>query len=221
VPIKINKYINGVPPFEMNLNILKEAVYILKNIHSTLAPGIKLSSPKGLSKYENKRFLHGDLTPSNMLVSNNRIIGILDFEHCFIGPIEWDLARCLVFSWFRMPEKTGFEEALNLIVKVYGSDLVNKKLLLKFSIRNAQTYLHNIVKHKEKYAEGIIHTNTIEGFWSIIKNQIVGTDTKGLSYLFKGVRSRYNPFMFIFADQLFMNPGNLPKFSLRKPLFLS
>lgn len=151
--IKINKYINGVPPFEMNLNILKEAVYILKNIHSTLAPGIKLSSPKGLSKYENKRFLHGDLTPSNMLVSNNRIIGILDFEHCFIGPIEWDLARCLVFSWFRMYEKVTFEETLNLVLEVYGSDLVNKKLLLEFSIKNAQTYLHNIVKHKEKYED--------------------------------------------------------------------
>ena len=151
--IKINEYINGVPPFEMNLIILKEAVNILKNIHSTLAPGIKLSSPKGLSKYEKKKFLHGDLTPSNILVSNNKIIGILDFEHCFIGPIEWDLARCLVFSWFRMYEKVTFEETLNLVLEVYGSDLVNKKLLLEFSIKNAQTYLHNIIKHKYKYED--------------------------------------------------------------------
>jgi transposase-like protein len=34
---------------------------------------------------------------------------------------------------------------------------------------------HLVIKHKEKkYAEGIVHTNTIEGFWSIIKNGIRG-----------------------------------------------
>jgi IS1 family transposase len=33
---------------------------------------------------------------------------------------------------------------------------------------------HLVIKHKESYANGIIHTNTIEGYWSIIKNGIRG-----------------------------------------------
>ncbi|HTB99574.1 MAG TPA: IS1595 family transposase [Ferruginibacter sp.] len=33
---------------------------------------------------------------------------------------------------------------------------------------------HLVIKHKERYVDGIIHTNTIEGYWSIIKNGIRG-----------------------------------------------
>ena len=33
---------------------------------------------------------------------------------------------------------------------------------------------HLVIKHKERFSDGVIHTNTIEGFWSIIKNGIRG-----------------------------------------------
>lgn len=33
---------------------------------------------------------------------------------------------------------------------------------------------HLVIKHKERYVDGVIHTNTIEGYWSIIKNGIRG-----------------------------------------------
>lgn len=37
-------------------------------------------------------------------------------------------------------------------------------------------YNHSIINHKkEKYVKGIIHTQTIEGFWSLIKRSIKGT----------------------------------------------
>ena len=37
-------------------------------------------------------------------------------------------------------------------------------------------YPHGIVRHgRAQYVAGAIHTNTIEGFWSIIKRGIVGT----------------------------------------------
>jgi hypothetical protein len=37
-------------------------------------------------------------------------------------------------------------------------------------------YPHGVVDHgKGQYAVGAIHTNTIEGFWSIFKRGVVGT----------------------------------------------
>ena len=149
--IKINHFISGTPPFDMNMKILKNAVKILKLIHSIQAPGIKIDSPKRLSIYDNKKFLHGDLTPSNMLVSNNKIVCILDFEHCILGPVEWDLATCLVFSWYRMYETISFETALKAAINYYGSKEINKSLLLKFSYEISETYLKNIVKNRLKY----------------------------------------------------------------------
>ncbi len=33
---------------------------------------------------------------------------------------------------------------------------------------------HKIIKHKERFCNDDIHTNTIEGFWSIVKRGIYG-----------------------------------------------
>lgn len=39
-----------------------------------------------------------------------------------------------------------------------------------------QTFQHGMVDHsKDEYVVGVIHTNTIEGFWSIFKRGVVGT----------------------------------------------
>lgn len=36
-------------------------------------------------------------------------------------------------------------------------------------------YNHGVVRHRSKqYVDGVIHTNTIEGYWSLLKRQIVG-----------------------------------------------
>ena len=38
-----------------------------------------------------------------------------------------------------------------------------------------KNYIHSVIKHKEKeFVRGRIHTNTIEGFWSLLKRGIVG-----------------------------------------------
>ena len=34
---------------------------------------------------------------------------------------------------------------------------------------------HAVIEHKTRYADGIIHTNTIEGFWSLLKRAWYGT----------------------------------------------
>lgn len=38
-----------------------------------------------------------------------------------------------------------------------------------------ETYVHNVINHAEKYVDGLIHTNGIENFWSLLKRTIGGT----------------------------------------------
>lgn len=39
----------------------------------------------------------------------------------------------------------------------------------------SETMLHAVVKHAETYADGMVHTNTIESFWAIIKRAWYGS----------------------------------------------
>lgn len=39
----------------------------------------------------------------------------------------------------------------------------------------AADYIHNVIDHAESYAEGKIHTNGLENFWSLLKRGIKGT----------------------------------------------
>jgi len=36
-------------------------------------------------------------------------------------------------------------------------------------------YIHNVIDHAESYAEGQVHTNGLENFWSLLKRSIKGT----------------------------------------------
>jgi transposase-like protein len=36
-------------------------------------------------------------------------------------------------------------------------------------------YVHKVVDHAEKYAEGLVHTNGLENFWSLLKRGLSGT----------------------------------------------
>jgi len=38
-----------------------------------------------------------------------------------------------------------------------------------------QDYVHKVIDHAEKYAEGEVHTNGLENFWSLLKREINGT----------------------------------------------
>jgi len=38
-----------------------------------------------------------------------------------------------------------------------------------------EEYAHKVINHAEKYVDGIIHTNGIENFWSLLKRTIGGT----------------------------------------------
>ena len=47
---------------------------------------------KNLLKDEKSYFLHGDISYNNVIVSNNKINGIIDFGDIICGPIEYDLS---------------------------------------------------------------------------------------------------------------------------------
>ena len=49
-----------------------------------------------------------------------------------------------------------------------------------------KAYEHLVIDHKKEFAKGIIHTNTIEGFWSILKQGIKGN--------YRSVSKKYLPF---------------------------
>lgn len=39
----------------------------------------------------------------------------------------------------------------------------------------SRTYHHQVINHAERYADGIVHTNGLENFWSLLKRTIRGT----------------------------------------------
>ncbi len=54
-----------------------------------------------------------------------------------------------------------------------GSQIYSDELA-SYSGLNSQ-YAHDVINHAEKYVEGIVHTNGIENFWSLLKRMIHGT----------------------------------------------
>jgi transposase-like protein len=59
---------------------------------------------------------------------------------------------------------------IDINTKVYTDELGSYNLVAKLG------YTHEHVEHVAKeYARGIVHTNTIEGFWSLVKRGIDGT----------------------------------------------
>jgi transposase-like protein len=66
-------------------------------------------------------------------------------------------------------------------------------------------YPHGFVRHKDKeYVVGAIHTNTIEGFWSLVKRGVVGT--------FHKVSAKYMPLYVAEFQFRYNNRGNMDIF---------
>jgi len=133
----------------MNLDIVLQAVEILHEMHQIKPETINYP----LEKFDcdAPKFLHGDLTPSNMLISYGKIMGVIDFELSILGPVEYDLARLAIFSWFRMGD-TPFLNVLQKVKEKYpeGTSL---ELLEKFSLLHCQMHLDNIKKHEKGYID--------------------------------------------------------------------
>lgn len=140
-------FLSGIPPFDMDFKILEQAAKILYEIHQTdpdkfrdTLDEIETSEPK---------FLHGDLTPSNMLISYGEVVAVMDFEMSLIGPAEYDLARLAVFSWFRM-KRTRFSKVLKKTQEFYP-EKTDMSLIKKFARIHCEMHLNNIKQHQKSY----------------------------------------------------------------------
>lgn len=147
--IRLSDYIQGTPPFDMNLKIFTQAVEILKIIHQQEIPTY-INLEKSKYKNGNEKLLHGDLTPSNILVSFGNVAAVVDFEESCIGPVEWDLARCAFFGWGRM-KNVEYKKVIETLYVTYKEKTLDIKSLIEFSIENAYLHLNNVMKHKERY----------------------------------------------------------------------
>jgi transposase len=64
-------------------------------------------------------------------------------------------------------------------------------------------YQHQTVNHSERYVDGTAHTNTIDGFWSLVKRGITGVYYQvGSEYL----QSYLNEFAFRYNRRKVMRP---------------
>lgn len=152
----LTEFISGMPPFDMSFDILEDVIPYFKKIHNTTPPKVALDyHSHGVRGSEttvpqNYRLLHGDITPSNILVSHGKLSAILDFEFSLLGPVEWDLASLVVFSWFRM-QNESFAEILDFTVAAYG-ETIDKALVKQFAVDILNKRLSDILEHKESYS---------------------------------------------------------------------
>lgn len=57
-------------------------------------------------------------------------------------------------------------------------------------LEELETYIDRLeINHKKEFSKGIVHVNTIEGFWSYIKNGIRGS--------YKAISKKYLPFYLV------------------------
>jgi len=109
--------------------------------------------------------LHGDLTESNVIVAENKVVGILDWELASIGPAEYDISKAILFCWFRMNdvpldekgEKHTFQKVP--LTKVYETALahynaqLSVQLLQHFLVLHQKRHAEEILRNKDNYAD--------------------------------------------------------------------
>ncbi len=154
--LTLGKFIPGIPPFDVTNGILQQGIKLLYEIHTCgLDKNEEIGNLLPKIKGHKQTFLHGDMTPSNLLVHNNKLTGVLDFEMALIGPVEYDISRFVIFSWFRRKEKE-LKEILEMVSTQYSErakSQLNRELLKTFMLLHVQKHVHNIRRHKNSYKE--------------------------------------------------------------------
>lgn len=148
--LRISDHIEGVIGFNISIENVRDLALFLHKLHHEL-PNEQDIKLKELFKPNEGKFLHGDLTPTNCLISYGKVVRIVDFEHSFFGSIEYDLARTAVFCWFHL-ENLKFTEIEEILLSAYKTkDQIDTNILHDFAQNNIAKLIYNIKKHTQDY----------------------------------------------------------------------
>jgi thiamine kinase-like enzyme len=115
-----------------------------------------------------ENLIHNDLWYKNMLVYNNKLSWIIDFECWFFGPIQLEFFRLLhhKISVSNYEDKTpenyseiDFLDRLINSIKLNYKELLDKITPEQFYVYNLNSYLNQLSRHKESWYE---HKDTQE-----------------------------------------------------------
>lgn len=130
---RLSKHIEGTAPFEMNFEIFDQIIEKLTLIHNFEIKGKEC-------------LIHGDTTPSNFLVSYEKLVGILDFEETRFGYPEEDFGKLTIFSSTRDIEKSFLDYLDRTLSK---SPYLDRDKIIHFAKISVKKYIENLENNKK------------------------------------------------------------------------
>jgi transposase-like protein len=112
------------------------------------------------------RFMHKNKrTGKTGMVGKTAVLGLLERE-TIDKPSR---VRCKVMKRVRMPD---LDPEVRANVEK-GSEIITDKFSSYYKLPDE--YVHNVIDHAVSYAEGHVHVNCLENFWSLLKRALKGT----------------------------------------------
>ena len=108
------------------------------------------------------------LTMHNPMIGKVAVMGLLD-RHGEGGVSQVRLQR--IENNRRRHVRPVIDEHIEKGATIYSDALRSYKHLSS----EGSEYVHNVIDHAHSYAEGTVHTNGMENFWSLLKRAIKGT----------------------------------------------
>ncbi len=165
---------NGISSYELHRSIgvtQKSAWFMLQRIRLAMQEG---SFEKFSGRVEadetyigaKARFMHKNKrTGKTGMVGKTAVLGLLERDADGKG----SRVRCKIMNRVRVsdldPEVRANVES--------GSEVITDALSSYYKL--ADDYTHKVIDHAVSYAEGHVHTNCLENFWSLLKRLIKGT----------------------------------------------
>ena len=166
---------NGISSYELarDLGITqKSAWFVLHRLRVALQEGslTKLGGDGGPIEVD-ETFIGGKARNMHLSVKQRRITGTGGKDKAVVfGALErGGKVRAMVVE---DRKKAGLQACVKEHVKA-GSALYSDALASYDGL--AKDYAHKVIDHAEKYVDGLIHTNGLENFWSLLKRGINGT----------------------------------------------
>ena len=150
--LRISDHVEGVMPFNPSKDVIEQTAAFLRTLHTVDKDKLKIlkeSKMLDIREVKEQVLVHGDLTPSNVLISHEKLVRVVDFENACIGDRETDIARSSVFFWFRMSD-LKFEDILCQFLNKYSHEL-DIDTLYHYSSLFLNEHIENVISSKNLY----------------------------------------------------------------------